>query len=148
MKRRAFIAGLGGAAAWSLVGRAQQGKVWRVGYLSPVFPPAKSAGDAAVFEAFRGKMSDLGYFEGKNLIIESRYAEGQIDRLPAFANELVSLPSDVVVAVSTPAVAAARQATSTIPIVMSPATDPIGLRVRQELCPSRRKHYRSSQSLR
>ena len=48
-----------------------------------MLPPAKSPGDAAVFEAFRGKMSDLGYVEGKNLVIESRYAEGQIDRLPA-----------------------------------------------------------------
>ena len=125
MKRREFIAALGGAAAWPLVARAQQGKVWRVGYLSPVFPP-KSPGDAAVFEAFRGKMSDLGYVEGKNLIIESRYAEGHFDRLPGFANELVSLPSNAIVAVSTPAVSAAQRATSTIPVVMSPATDPIG----------------------
>jgi putative ABC transport system substrate-binding protein len=125
MKRREFISVLGGAAVWPVVARAQQGKIWRVGYLSPVLPPAKSPGDAAVFEAFRGKMSDLGYVEGKNLVIESRYAEGQIDHLPAFANELVSLPCDVIVAVATP-VAAARRATSTIPIVMSPATDPIG----------------------
>ena len=126
MRRREFIAALGGAAAWPVVARAQQGKVWRVGYLSPVFPPAKSSGDAAVFEAFRGKMSDLGYVEGKNLIIESRYAEGHFDRLPGFANELVSLPSNAIVAVSTPAIAAAQRATSTIPVVMSPATDPIG----------------------
>jgi putative ABC transport system substrate-binding protein len=126
MRRREFIAGLGGAAAWPLVARAQQAKIWRVGYLSPAFPPIKSPGDADAFQAFRQKMQDLGYVEGKNLHIESRYAEGLFDRLPAFAKELVSLPSDVIVARSTPAIAAAQRATSTIPIVMSPSTDPIG----------------------
>ena len=77
MRRREFIAGLSGAAAWPLMARAQtREKVWRVGYLSPVFPPAKSSGDAAVFEAFRGKMSDLGYVEGKNLIINHDTLKG------------------------------------------------------------------------
>ena len=126
MNRRAFIAGLGGAAVWPIVARAQQNKVWRVGYLSSAFTPLKSPGDAVIFEAFRQQMNDLGYVEGKNLIIEARYAEGQFDRLPAFATELVSLPCDVIVAVATPAIAAAQRATSTIPIVMSPSTDPIG----------------------
>ena len=126
MRLREFIAVHGGAAAWPLTAGAQQTKVWRVGYLSPAFPPDKSPGDAAVFEAFRGKMNDLGYVEGKNLIIEVRYAEGQSDRLPALANELVSLPCDLIVAFATPAIAAAQRATSTIPIVMSPSTDPIG----------------------
>jgi putative tryptophan/tyrosine transport system substrate-binding protein len=69
MKRRAFIAALGSAAAWPLTANAQQNKVWRVGYLSPVFPPSKSAGDAAVFEAFRQRMRDFGYVDGKNLIL-------------------------------------------------------------------------------
>ena len=125
MRRRDFMAGLG-AAAWPVVGLAQQPRVWRVGYLSPVFPPSKSPGDAAVFEAFRNRMKDLGYVEGKNLIIESRYAEGQSDRLPDLANELVSLQCDVIVAVATPAIAAAQRVTPKIPIVMSPSTDPIG----------------------
>jgi putative ABC transport system substrate-binding protein len=71
-------------------------------------------------------MKDLGYVEGKNLIIESRYAEGQSDRLPDLANELVSLQCDVIVAVATPAIAAAQRVTPKIPIVMSPSTDPIG----------------------
>jgi putative tryptophan/tyrosine transport system substrate-binding protein len=124
--RRAFIAGLGGAAAWPVAARAQRPAVWRVGYLSPAFSPLNNPVDAAVFEAFRRQMNDLGYVEGKNLIIESRYAEGQFDRLPTFANELVSLPCDVIVAVATPAIAAAQRATTTIPIVMSPSTDPIG----------------------
>ena len=92
-------------------------------------------------------MSDLGYVEGKNLIIESRYAEGHFDRLPGFANELVSLPSNAIVAVSTPAIAAAQRATSTIPVVMSPATDPIGSGfVKTFARPG--GNYRSSQSLR
>jgi putative tryptophan/tyrosine transport system substrate-binding protein len=126
MRRRAFIAGLGSAAVWPLMARAQQSKIWRVGYISPAFPPIKSPGDLDAFEAFRQKMTDLGYVEGKNLLIESRYAEGQNDRLPALAKELVSLPCDVIVAIATPAIAAAQRATSTIPIVMSPSTDPIG----------------------
>jgi putative ABC transport system substrate-binding protein len=109
VRRREFIAALGGAAAGPLVARAQPSKVWRVGYLSSSFTPLKSRGDAEIFEAFRQQMNDLGYVEGKNLIIEVRYAEGQFDRLPAFAIELVSLPCDVIVAVATPAVAAAQR---------------------------------------
>ena len=64
--------------------------------------------------------------KARTLVIEARYAEGQSDRLPALANELVSLPCDLIVAFATPAIAAAQRATSTIPIVMSPSTDPIG----------------------
>jgi putative ABC transport system substrate-binding protein len=109
-----------------VVARAQQTKLWRVGYLSPASSPLNNPVDAAVFEAFRKQMNDLGYVEGKNLVIEGRFAEGQFDRLPGFANELVSLPCDVIVAVATPAIAAAQRATSAIPIVMSPSTDPIG----------------------
>jgi putative tryptophan/tyrosine transport system substrate-binding protein len=71
-------------------------------------------------------MRELGYLEDKDFVIEGRYAEGRADRLPALANELVSIPCDVIVAISTPAIAAAQRATSTIPIVMTPATDPIG----------------------
>jgi putative ABC transport system substrate-binding protein len=125
MRRRAFIAGLGGAAAWPVVARGQQTKVWRVGFLTPAFPPLKSPGDAAAFGAFRQEMTNLGYVEGKNLIIEGRWTEGQIDRLPAFANELVSLPCDAIVANGTAAIAVAQRATSTIPIVMCPTTDPV-----------------------
>jgi putative tryptophan/tyrosine transport system substrate-binding protein len=91
VKRREFIVAMGGAAVWPLVARAQQGRVWRIGYLHP--GSVNSGGDAALFDAFRQELSSLGYVEGKNLVIESRYVEGQIDRLPAFANELASLPS-------------------------------------------------------
>ena len=95
-------------------------------FVARIPPPIKSPGDADAFEAFRQKMGDFGYVEGKNLLIESRYAEGLLDRLPAFAKELVLFPSDVIVARATPAIAVAQRATTTIPIVMSPSTDPIG----------------------
>jgi putative ABC transport system substrate-binding protein len=71
-------------------------------------------------------MKALGYSEGKNLVVEARYAEGNADRLPGLAGELVAAPCDVIVALATPAIAAAQRATSKIPIVMSPSTDPIG----------------------
>ena len=80
----------------------------------------------ATFNAFRQELGNLDYVEGKNLIIEVRIAEGYFDRLRALAAELVSFPCDVIVAVATPAIAAAQRVTSTIPIVMSPSTDPIG----------------------
>jgi putative ABC transport system substrate-binding protein len=124
--RRTFLTALAGAAAWPLMARAQSSKVWRVGFLTPAFPPLKSPGDAAAFDAFRQELSNLGYVEGKNLIIEGRWTEGQIDRLPAFANELVSLPCDAIVANGMAAIAAAQRATSTIPIIMAPSTDPVG----------------------
>ncbi|WP_213290964.1 ABC transporter substrate-binding protein [Bradyrhizobium sp. sGM-13] len=123
MKRREFIVALAGvAAAWPEVGWSQQGKTWRIGYLTPgfVYP------DFTLFEVFRQELSTLGYTEGKNLIIDKRAAEGRNDRLPALVDELIALHPDAIVAIATPAIAAAQRATSTIPIVMTPATDPIG----------------------
>ena len=124
MRRREFIAGLGSAAAWPLVARAQQTKVWRVGYLHPGF--LDSPGDRILFEEFRQELETLGYSEGKNLIIDRRGGEGKNERLPMLAAELVSLHADVIVAVATVAIAAAQRATSTIPIIMTPAIDPVG----------------------
>jgi putative tryptophan/tyrosine transport system substrate-binding protein len=125
MKRRAFIAGLGATAAWPLVARAQQpAKVWRVGYLSPASAEEVSV---AFFEAFRLKLQDLGYVEGKNLRLDVRRAEGDYTRLPALAAELVSVAPDVIAATSSPATAALQRATSSIPIVMAAINDPIGL---------------------
>ena len=92
MRRREFIAALGGAAAWPLARGRAATENWRVGFLSPVFPPAKSPGEPRFLKHFA--KGTLGYVEGKNLVIECRYAEGQSDRLPAFAIELVSLPCD------------------------------------------------------
>jgi len=127
MRRRDVIAWVAATAGqWPLVARAQQARVWRVGIISPTFPPLKDRATAVVLEKFRQRLRELGYAEGNNLVVDERYAEGQIDRLPALANELVSMRCDVIVAVATPAIAAAQRATSKIPIVMSPATDPIG----------------------
>jgi putative ABC transport system substrate-binding protein len=118
VRRRSFITLLGGAAAWPLLARAQQrGGVWRVGLLAPAA--------SAFFENVTFKLRDLGYVEGRNLILDTRHAEGDFSRLPALAAELVALRPDAIVALATPAVLAAQQATSSIPIVMAPATDPI-----------------------
>ena len=76
-------------------------------------------------EAFRQGLHELGYLEGKNIVIEWRYAEGKPDRLPALAAELVHLKVDIIVSASPPATRAAKEATSTIPIVMTQDSDPV-----------------------
>lgn len=127
MKRRVFIGVIGGAAiAWPLIALAQQsaGKVWRVAYLYP--GALNNPPDRAVFDAFRTELRELGYIEGKNLAIDNRDAEGKAERLPSLVSELLVLRPDVIVAVATPAIAAAQHATKSIPIVMAPATDPVG----------------------
>jgi putative tryptophan/tyrosine transport system substrate-binding protein len=122
MRRREFIAAFaGGAVTWPEVGWSQQETIWRIGYLTPGFIASQN-----LFEVFRQELSTLGYIEGKNLIIDKRQAEGQNDRLPALVGELIALRPDALVTVATPAIAAAQRATSTIPIVMTPATDPVG----------------------
>jgi ABC-type uncharacterized transport system substrate-binding protein len=127
MRRRDFVTFVGGAAAlWPGIALAQQSaaKVWRVAYLYPGAldnPP-----DRALFDAFRTEMRELGYTEGKNLVIDNRDARGETERLPSLVGELIALRPDVIVAVATPAIAAAQHASSTIPIVMAPATDPVG----------------------
>ena len=128
MERREFI--FGGAATvgcvvetWPVMGWAQRGKSWRIGFLTP---GSLSGPTGDLLEVLKQQLNDLGYIEGKNLIIDRRAAEGRNDRLAAFANELVALQPDVIVAVATPAIVAAQRATSTIPIVMTPATDPVG----------------------
>ncbi len=82
--------------------------------------------DRALLDVCRSELRKLGYVEGKNLIIDSRGAQGQFERLFSLVTELVALNPDVIVAVATPSITAAQHATSTIPIVMSPATDPVG----------------------
>jgi len=125
MRRREFIAALGGAAVWSMPALSQPTKVWRVGYLSPALSD-KNLADAAFFEAFRQQMKELGYVEGKNLVIEARYAEGDLARLPALAADLVSLAPDVIVGANSASTAALQKATPSIPIVMGTTGDPIG----------------------
>src|SRR6516165_6310495 len=122
--RRKFLATLGGAAAaWPLAARAQQGeRVRRIGYLG--FGPA-SAWSTRV-EALRAGLRDLGWVEGKNIVIEFRWAD-RVDELPALAAELVRQPVDVIFANASTQVEAARQATQTIPIVFSNHADPVGI---------------------
>jgi putative ABC transport system substrate-binding protein len=125
MHRRDFITLIGGAAApWPLAVRAQQqsGKVPRIGFLTR----ASDASVAAQIDAFRQSLRDLGWVEGKSISIEYRDAEGQADRLPGLAAELVGLNVDVIVTVDTPPTQAAKRATSTIPIVIAVAADPVG----------------------
>jgi putative ABC transport system substrate-binding protein len=100
----------------------QQAKMPRIGLLSPFSPSVT----ALWHQAFRQGLRDLGYVEGQNIILEYRYAENRYDRLPDLAVELVSLKVAAIVTVSTPAVQAAKQATSTIPIVFAAISDPVG----------------------
>jgi putative ABC transport system substrate-binding protein len=121
MRRRELITLLGGAAAaWPLTARAQQiGKMPSVGVLVSLSAPHPFT------EAFRSGLRDLGYDEGRNVTIEWRYADAQFSRAVELAAELVRLQVDVIAAYHTPAVKAAMNATSTIPIVMSPAGAPL-----------------------
>jgi putative ABC transport system substrate-binding protein len=123
MRRREFITLLGGVvAAWPLAARAQQpAKVARIGYLA--LGPAAAL--ASWVEALRAGLRDLGYIEGKNIVIEFRWAE-RVDQLPELAAELVRMNVDVIFANSSTFVEPARQATKTIPIVFSNHTDPVG----------------------
>jgi putative tryptophan/tyrosine transport system substrate-binding protein len=123
VKRREFITLLGGAAAWPLAARAQQaGKVWRIGMLETIPAPA----NAANFEALRNGLRELGYVEGRNLVIEYQSADGRAERFPALAADLVRLNVDLIVTRGTPSALAARNATRTIPIVMASIGDAIG----------------------
>jgi putative ABC transport system substrate-binding protein len=126
MLRRNFIRAIGYtifAIPWIAVAQ-QSSKAWRVAYLYPgsLALPA----DHAVFGIFRAEMATLGYVEGKSLIIDDRSAEGKFEGLPALVSEVVALHPDVIVAVTTPAIAAAQKATSTVPIIMAPGINPIG----------------------
>jgi putative tryptophan/tyrosine transport system substrate-binding protein len=109
--------------ALSFPARAQQPKkVPRIGYLGGASPSA----DAARVEAFRQGLRELAYVEGKNIVIEYRYAEGKLDRLPALAAELVRLTVDIIVSAGPQSTRAAKEATNTIPIVMTNEGDPVG----------------------
>lgn len=125
MRRREIIALISGAPAlafvWSFGARAQQaGQLPRIGYLSP------SSLSAASTEAFRRGLRELGYVEGKSIVVVYRFAEGEFDRLPGLAAELVQLKVDLIVAVVTQASLAARDATKTIPVVIAAVSDPVG----------------------
>ena len=122
MRRREFIAGLGGAAAWPVMARGQTGKTHRIGFLSPLL--ASSPFVAAFGEGLR----ELGYSEGQNILIEWRHSppSGPDEELDAFASELVGLKLEAIVTTAGPATRAMKRATSTIPIVMAFSGDPVG----------------------
>src|SRR6266487_1031319 len=120
--RRKFLATLlGGAAAWPLAAGAQQPKVPTIGALV-----IGNISPEEFWREFRQGLRDLGYIEGQNIRFEFRSAEGQINRLPELAAELVRLKVDVIVTWFTPTAVAAKQATREIPIVMAETGDPIG----------------------
>ena len=124
MKRRDFITLLGGAAAWPLASRAQQGeRVRRIGVLMGF---ANDVEAKARIEAFEKGLETEGWSPGQNLRIEYRYAEGDPARMQALAQELVELQPDCVLGQSTPVSAALMRATGTIPIVFVAVSDPIG----------------------
>lgn len=100
----------------------QRGRVWRVGFLAL----GTASGSARVKNAFLQGMRDLGYIEGQNLLVEWRFADGEFERLPPMAADLVRLKVDVIVAQASPAISAAQKATTTIPIVMATTGDPVG----------------------
>jgi putative ABC transport system substrate-binding protein len=120
IRRRELIAVLTGAAAWPLAARAQAPtRLPRLGVLWPGSPPDKWD------EAFRHGLHALGYVEAQNILLEYRWAEGKQERLRELADELVGLKVDLIVTISAPAILAAKQATTTIPIVFAGTSDPV-----------------------
>jgi putative tryptophan/tyrosine transport system substrate-binding protein len=123
MRRREFITLIGGAAAtWPLAANAQQpAKVYRIGFLS-----AGVQVRSQLWPIFVNGLREFGWIEGRNIVFDRRYADNRLDRLPELATELVRLDVDVIVTVGTLAPLAAKRATTSIPIVMLNAGDPVG----------------------
>lgn len=130
MRRREFLGVLGGAAAaWPITALAQTKNVYRIGILETL-PPTLNV---ANFNAFKQGLRERGYIEEKNLRIEYRSADGDADRFPSLAAELVRLDVDLIATRGTPAARAAKNATATIPIVMAAIGEPLGMGVIETL---------------
>jgi putative ABC transport system substrate-binding protein len=123
LRRREFIAGLGGAASWSLAARAQKSAIPVIGYLNFGSPES----DAPRLTGLRRGLNQAGYFEGRNFMIEYRWAGNQADRLPASATDLIQLQVAAIVAAGSPPALAAKAATTGIPIVFSVGAYPVQL---------------------
>jgi len=120
VQRRDFLIATGALLATPLAAEAQPtAKVYRIGYLSA------GAASQGVSGPFRGALKELGYIEGRNLVIESRFADTKMDELPGLAKDLVRVGVDIIVTIGTPTVQAAKEATATIPIVMAGSADPV-----------------------
>jgi putative ABC transport system substrate-binding protein len=136
MMRREFITLLGGAAAaWPFAARAEQAdRMRRIGVLN--------ASAATTFtkelDTLRGALRDLGHVEGRNVRFEYRFADGDLDRLPGLAAELVGLNPNVIVTFPLPTTLAVAKATSTIPIVMASGADPVSFGLAKSLSPPSR----------
>jgi len=122
VRRRDFILLIAGTAPWAASLRAQQSnKTWHIGMLETVAPGL----NAANLQAFRTGLAALGYNEGQNFYLEYRSADGHIERFPELVSELIHLNVDVIVTRGTPAVLAAKAATSSVPIVMAASGGPL-----------------------
>jgi putative ABC transport system substrate-binding protein len=119
MRRRDFLGFVSsGAAVWPLGAGAQKsGKIWRIGFISQ--------GDERFYDALFEGLHDLGYAEGRNLVVERRYAEGRAERFPEFAAEMVRLKADIIIVTTTPAALAVKKATTAIPVVFPNAISPV-----------------------
>jgi len=147
MRRREVITLLGGAAAWPLAARAQQGprnKQVRIGFLAAAVPAP------AMLSAFPDALRERGYVEGQNLSIANRWPQGALEQISEVAAELVRSNADIIVAWTTPAALAAKAATATIPIVTAGIGDPVDAGVVRRLaaCCHRAQSQQSSRDLR